>query len=361
MSRTRTLLAALAGALLLVAPTAHAASSDLVVAQIYAGGGNSGATYQNDYVELFNRGGSTVDLTGWSLQYASASSTSWSVTVLSGNIPAGRHYLVELASTGSVGSPLPTADAIGTTNIAASGGKLAIVHDTSALACGASPGTCSAIATIHDLVGYGSATDYEGSAAAPALSATEAAVRAGSGCTDTDSSSGDFTVADPEPHNSLSTVAKCASGSPAGATQSASVAADVQSVLGLGLEKATLSFGSVAVGQTPASLGEKVTVTSTGANGYALSVHRTSFSPADLPLGIGSAAPSGGQVNPILGGGALAAVPIAPAADLLLGTTSAPSAGAGDLWATSIGFVLALPSVPSGHYTSTVTYTVIGR
>src|SRR5579885_1777439 len=114
MHRIRTLLAVLAGAVLLVAPSAHAASPDLVVAQVYGGGGNSGATYQNDYVELFNRGGSAVDLSGWTVQYASASSTSWSATALTGRLPAGGHYLFQFASAGSVGSLLPTADATGT-------------------------------------------------------------------------------------------------------------------------------------------------------------------------------------------------------------------------------------------------------
>src|SRR5690242_4297280 len=71
--------------LLLVAiPAARAASADLVVSQIYAGGGNSGATYANDYVELFNRGSSTIDVSGWTAQYATSSGTSWSPTTLSG-------------------------------------------------------------------------------------------------------------------------------------------------------------------------------------------------------------------------------------------------------------------------------------
>ena len=357
----RTLLAVLAGALVVMAPAALAASPDLVVAQVYGGGGNSGATYQNDFVELFNRGGSAVDLTGWTVQYASASSTSWAATALGGTIPAGGHYLVQLASAGAVGSTLPTPDATGTTNLAATGGKVAIVHDTSALSCGASAGSCSAVPAVHDLVGYGSATDYEGSGAAPALSATESAIRAGSGCTDTDVNSADFAAATPVPHNSSSATGSCGSSSSPGISQSASVAVDLQSVLAVSLEKTAVSFGTAAVGQTPAPVGEKVTVTSTGANGYSLSVHRTTFSPADLPLGIGSGVPSGGQLNPVLGGGALAALPITPAADLLIGTTSAPSAGSGDQWATSIGFVSPLPVVPAGHYTATITYTVIGR
>ena len=57
----------------------------------------------------------------------------------------------------------------------------------------------------------------------------------------------------------------------------------------------------------------------------------------------------------------MAAIPIAPAADLLIGTTTAPSAPAGDAWSTNVGFVSPVPFVAPGHYTATVTFTVIGR
>jgi len=57
----------------------------------------------------------------------------------------------------------------------------------------------------------------------------------------------------------------------------------------------------------------------------------------------------------------MAAIPIGPAPDLLIGTTSAPSAAGGDVWATNVGFVSLLPVVPPGHYTATVTFTAIGR
>src|SRR5207302_10986491 len=45
---------------------------NLVVSQVYGAGGNSGATYQNDFIEIFNRGSSTVDfgITNDSLQYS---------------------------------------------------------------------------------------------------------------------------------------------------------------------------------------------------------------------------------------------------------------------------------------------------
>ena len=120
MHRIRFTLAALC-AVLLLAGGAQGASSDVVISQVYAGGGNSGASYTNDYVELLNRGSGTVDLSGWTVQYASAASTSWSATPLAGTIGPGRAYLVQLASGGATGSPLPAADATGTTNLAASG------------------------------------------------------------------------------------------------------------------------------------------------------------------------------------------------------------------------------------------------
>src|SRR5512141_1919077 len=120
-------------AVVLAAPSALAATATVVVSQVYAGGGNAGATYQNDFVELFNRGSAAVDLTGWTVQYASATSTSWSTTPLSGSIQPGRHYLGQLASTATVGAPLPAPEATGTSNLAASGGKVALVRDTAAL------------------------------------------------------------------------------------------------------------------------------------------------------------------------------------------------------------------------------------
>src|SRR5205807_724285 len=40
----------------------------VVISQVYGGGNNSGATYQNDFIELFNSGNQTVNLSGWSVQ-----------------------------------------------------------------------------------------------------------------------------------------------------------------------------------------------------------------------------------------------------------------------------------------------------
>jgi hypothetical protein len=348
---------------LLVVPAARSASSEMVVSQVFAGGGNANAPYTNDFVELFNRGTSTVDLSTWSIQYATGSGTSWQVTPLSGSVPVGGHYLIQLASSAAIGAALPTPDATGTSNLAVSGGKVALVHSTTALTCGSSIGSCSADASVVDLVGYGSATDYEGGGAAPTISNTTAAVRAAGGCTDTDANSTDFSAAAPTPRNSAAAAAPCSGGSPpaTGVSQNAAVDIDIQPVLSIALERPSISFGTASPGETPAPVSERVTVASNNGAGYAVTVHRSAFVPSDLPLGLSATAPTGGQLGGGLGSGAIAAIPIAPAPDLLIGTTSAPSAAGGDAWATNVGFASPLPVVAPGHYTATVTFTAIGR
>src|SRR5262245_39389353 len=257
MPRARLLIALPFAGALMVAPVARSASADMVVSQVYGGGGNSGATYANDFVELFNRGASAVDLGTWSIQYASASGTSWQVTPLSGTVQPGKYALVQLASAAAVGAALPTPDATGTTNLANSGGKVAIVRSTTALACGATAGSCSAIASVVDLVGYGSATDYEGTDAATALGNTSADIRAGGGCTDTDVNENDFAGGPPMPRNSATTAAPCSGGPPPpddGATASAGVDIDIQGALSISLERQSISFGNALAGDSPAAV-----------------------------------------------------------------------------------------------------------
>jgi hypothetical protein len=340
---SRFVLAAVLAALLVV-PLAQGATSNVALSQVYAGGGNAGATFSNDFVELVNRSASPLALTGWSVQYASAASTSWTVVPLAGTIRAGGYYLVALASGGANGAALPTADAGGTANLAASGGKIALVNSATALACGATAGSC---AGVEDLVGYGGATDFEGTAAS-ALSNTTALVRAAAGCTDTDVNAADFTADVPAPRNSTSPAAACGTTTSTSTTANASVAVDVQPVLSVSLEKTAVSFGNAFAGETPAPVSEKVTVVSNSANGYSLTVHRSTFSPADLPLAISPSAPAG-------------LVPIPIAGELAVGSSSVATPPAGDVWSTALGFASALPVVPPGHYTATITFTVIGK
>ena len=86
--------------MVLIGSASHAQVNHFVISQVYGGGGNANAPYQNDFVELFNPTGSTVSLTGWSVQYASATGNSWSVALLSGSIGPGKYYLIKMASGG---------------------------------------------------------------------------------------------------------------------------------------------------------------------------------------------------------------------------------------------------------------------
>ena len=104
MSRLK-LVVLLALLVLPAVPTpARAASPNVVVSQIFGAGGNSGSPLTNDFVELFNRGSTPIDLSGWTVQYATASSTSWQHTSLSGTIAPGGYFLVQEASGGTAGT-----------------------------------------------------------------------------------------------------------------------------------------------------------------------------------------------------------------------------------------------------------------
>jgi len=139
-----------------------AAQAQVVISQVYGGGGNSGATLKSDFIELRNNGTTTVDVTGWSVQYASASGTSWQRTNLSGSIAPGRYYLVKEAD-GSGGTMTLSPDATGTIAMSASSGKVALVQNATTLA-----GACPLGGAVADFVGFGSANDWAGSAAAAA-------------------------------------------------------------------------------------------------------------------------------------------------------------------------------------------------
>ena len=358
---SRVLLLALLAALLLLPTAAGAGTTGVVVSQIYGGGGNAGATFRNDYVELFNAGSGAVDLTGWTVQYATAAGTTWQTTALSGTIAPGRYYLVQLASNADVGAALPVADATGTSNLGGTSGKIALVHGAGALTCGASAGSCSSDPLVEDLVGYGSASDFEGAGSTAALSNTSVVLRANAGCTDTDDNATDFATAVPAPRNSDSPANPCTGTPSPGPTGAVNVDLDVASVLSVSLDRSSLSFGTFTSGDRPAPLPERVTVSSNNAPGYSLVVARTAFAPTDLPLALSATAPAGGALGGALAGGALVPIPISPAAGLTVGTKTAASAAGGDVWGTNIGFSSSLPLVATGHYTATVTFTALAR
>src|SRR5688500_5996947 len=110
-----------------------AITEKVVITQIFGGGGNSGAPFRNDFIEIFNSGNTPVSLAGWSIQYASATDSTWSVTTLTAiTLSPGQRYLVQQAG-GNNGATLPTPDATGTIAMAAGAGKVALVKSPTAL------------------------------------------------------------------------------------------------------------------------------------------------------------------------------------------------------------------------------------
>jgi hypothetical protein len=240
------------------------ASATLVISQVYGGGGNTGATYNSDFVELHNVSGAAITLTNnYSVQYASNTGSTWSVTSLTGSIPAGGYFLLQLNS-GSTGSALPTPDQTGTTNLNANYGKVALVSGTTALS-----GTCPA--NVVDFVGYGSGANAPNCAegtAVGSLGAATSASRKGSGCTDTDNNSADFVVGSVAPRNSTNTAPYfCVTGI-SGFSPASGQAGQVVTISGGMLSGITsVTFAGVAATNVTATAG---TVTATVAAGTPL-------------------------------------------------------------------------------------------
>ncbi|HEX8093201.1 ExeM/NucH family extracellular endonuclease, partial [Jatrophihabitans sp.] len=186
------------GALLAVPTSAWAGASagaPVVINEVYGGGGNTGATYKQDFIELYNKSTSAVNLTGWSVQYASATGTSWATTALTGTLPAGTHYVVR-ESQGSGGTTDVPSDVTGTIAMSGTAGKVALVNSTSALTCA---GDCDGNAAVVDFVGFGTtANDFAGTGPTPAPSNTNSVSRNASH-DNTANNAADFTAGAPSP------------------------------------------------------------------------------------------------------------------------------------------------------------------
>lgn len=189
-------------------------NAQIRISQVYGGGGNASATYNQDFVELFNAGTTPVDISGWSVQYASYNGSAWAVNAIpAGTTPiaAGKYFLVGLAVGGANGSALPTVDATGTSNMSGSQGKVALVNSTTAL----SGTTACSDASVVDVLGYGTinTTCGEGTIASNSgIGNTKAFFRKTNGCTETNNNVADFEILDVAPRNSASPANPCSGG-----------------------------------------------------------------------------------------------------------------------------------------------------
>ena len=221
--RLRMVLCLIPGLFSLLGVSRAATPNNVVISQIYTAGGNNGATYNADFVELFNPTAGSLTLNNYSIQYASAAGASIStVTLLPSTVTLapGQHYLVA-ATPGSNGVALPATPDLPNTSIAfgAASGKIALVDRPTALSA-ACPTTG---ADIVDYIAYGTGTSCATGAAAPAPSTSLADIRVNA-CTVTGNSSTEFATGAPSPRNLASPAVSCFGGSSLSAAASASPA-----------------------------------------------------------------------------------------------------------------------------------------
>src|SRR6185503_15780262 len=214
---------------LMTAPMQPAAAGDIVFSQIYASGGNPGSTFQNNFIEVFNKTANVVDISGWRFYITDATGPfNQAISFVSTRgigIGAGRYLLIQFGPPSANGAPLPTPDfivpsdpiivpgfpPIPPVNLSPSGKVFLIPSSTNLFGT-----TCPLPnSEIVDFVGYGSTANcFEGGGPAPTLSSTTAALRQTNGCTDTDNNNADFLAGVPNPRNSGSTPNFCSTAPP---------------------------------------------------------------------------------------------------------------------------------------------------
>ena len=184
----------------------QALSTDVVISQVYGGGGGSSGTYIYDYVELFNLGVTAVNIGGWSVQYGSAAGNFGSTGVNIYTFPTGtiiqpgKYLFVQLGAAGTGGSAFPVTPDIITTNLSmgAASGKVALANISTALGCGATATLCTLPdSRIVDSVSYGAANNGEGGTTVNngvAITNQQGGGRKVAGCQETDNNNADFDV-----------------------------------------------------------------------------------------------------------------------------------------------------------------------
>ena len=193
---------ALAAGAVTAAPAQAAPDGDgLVIGEVYLNGGSAGASYLNKFVELTNPTDEDIDVSGWSVQYRSYSSTG----SFTGVIALGEHHvepggtlLVSGNNNADNGAALPTPDVTSTVSFSgnSNGGTIALSRSTTALS-----GDRAAVlgsGQVVDLVGYGASNTFEGAAPAPREYSVTASLQR-SAAADSDDNAADLRGAAPTP------------------------------------------------------------------------------------------------------------------------------------------------------------------
>jgi Calx-beta domain/Lamin Tail Domain/Domain of unknown function (DUF4214) len=195
------------------------ADSNIRISQIYTRGGEAGAAFQNDYIELFNRGNVDVDISGWTLSIANFAGTPPNIQISSSGIKLfnpngiiigpGRHFLIKFGGSGTSGQPLSSSDInLNPVPISEIGGQIVLVAKDKTLPFSYCPAAPDLTGVVVDYVGYGTAICYEG-AVTFAPGSDKALLRIGGGCTDNDNNLADFSFATPNPRTRNDAATPC--------------------------------------------------------------------------------------------------------------------------------------------------------
>ena len=318
--------------------SANIAGTGLVISEVYGAGGNAGATYTADFVELYNPTAAPISLAGTAIQYRSSGGTAAVVPyALTGIVPAGHHFLIQMSAAGANGVALPTPDAVASPAFAMAAGSGQVLFTTTTSAFVGS-GDVAGIAAFLDMVGYGTGvTTYEGAITGVPLTATTSAQRAGNGA-DTDNNANDFSEVAPVPQNS-------ASDAPAGPTVGA--VSDKTFTLDVAITPFTVTATGGAAPYTwsatglPAGLALDPSTGEVSGTPTATGVASVTVTATDTTNATGSKAFSI-TVNP-------AAATITPIADIQ-GTDATQGAGAAS---PLVGTTVTTQGVVTGLYTAT--------
>lgn len=174
----KTILSMLGAAALLCFCQGQAQAQMLLISEVYGGGGNTNTTYKNDFIELYNYGTTTIDLSTLAVYYAATTATAFNSTnstVLSGTLASGSYYLIQERAGGAGTTNLPTPNATGNIDISSTGGKVAIGLASTAPTF--STGNVNGNTTAVDFLGWGSSNAYEGTGGAAATTSTTSVAR----------------------------------------------------------------------------------------------------------------------------------------------------------------------------------------
>ncbi len=183
-------------------------NAQIVINEVYTGGGILGAAITNDFIELKNIGTSAASLNGATIQYASSTGAFTQYNTLPNiSLAPGQTYLIQQGSDGLGGlinlvNPNLIVNVLlnfdGSPSVGVGVG-LALTSGKVALASNATQVTGPTSVNVLDFVGYGLANQFEGAGAAPSPTILNSITRTNG---DTNNNNIDFTVTLPTPQSS---------------------------------------------------------------------------------------------------------------------------------------------------------------